>query len=579
MLAHIKCPYTIPDPVHWGKKITNDSCPLHNHTTFVENKGVKQKSTTKPKNGFPRHVPLPKSAPVFKSPKPFSMIKAPPLPTVDKAKIRFLEQEEKIRASNILREQSISNQNINRKLNALSNSTNRTIEGINNSIGYQKKRLSSELDALDQQRRDFEFNNPVDTEGLRNSLSNAQNVVKSSTAGIGTGALGSFKPLRRGTVSFGENTKTTLGTGIVKGITEAGSEFINGVNHYYDQAEGGIKHYYDKTEGGAKHYYDILENGTKYHYDQANGGIKYHVDKLKKSPLYKYFQERALSLFMESPDIIEVTHPDSNLQPIANSKPIYYMNGMFTDIGTAKTQAEELSGQLRRPVRLVLNKSIVDGNTGSPHIDDFSESVYDRFWPQTLGSSSLLLGGSIPFTQLNLATRWLTHILYHENEPITIVSHSQGCIITRNAILTAMLLGKENKMKNSVTWIAAGNPLHDNEVELSMPAVYFSIHREDDFVANWVGMRDGNQQGTFNAWKNGWAKEKLGDEDGALDKHLPGPNYFPFIFNLIGDTNHEDFRLFVRNNDRRYRITGNFEYKRMMPTTPTPRSGTVSFVK
>ncbi len=265
-----------------------------------------------------------------------------------------------------------------------------------------------------------------------------------------------------------------------------------------------------------------------------------------------YIITRALYAVMEKPNIITVGSGMSGA-------PVYYVNGMFTSENTARFEAQELSDKLQRPVRLVLNKSIVDGvYPGSPQTDDFSEAVYDREWPLTLGSAPIIPNPvdliyapiaavnsvRVPFTQLNLTTRWLTHILYHENGPITIVSHSQGCIITRNAIFTTYLLGKREKMKDSISWVATGNPLNDNEIFVQ-PVQYCTANHEDDFVANFIGFREDD-----------WSK--LNKKGFAASAHEPTDNYIPFIENLTSDTTWQDFRLFVTNGSGHLRISGNF---------------------
>ncbi len=237
------------------------------NTVFVEDKGKKIPND----KYLPRYVPPPKPTPVFKAPKPFPVIKAPPLPTVDKAKIRFLEEQARKKKEGMLNEQSLSNQNFNNKLDALNINTDRAIDNINQGIDYQKGRLSSEIDALDQQRRNFEINNPVDTKGLSKSLQDAKSVVQTSTAGIGTGALGKIKSPRRGTVSFDTGSNKTFGDR----LNDAGSKIERGYKYYRDDIQGGIEHIGKQTR-------DLTEDakdGGLYHREQAEDGVEYHKDK------------------------------------------------------------------------------------------------------------------------------------------------------------------------------------------------------------------------------------------------------------------------------------------------------------
>ncbi|NRA63771.1 MAG: hypothetical protein HRU19_04770 [Pseudobacteriovorax sp.] len=65
--------------------------------------------------------------------------------------------------------------------------------------------------------------------------------------------------------------------------------------------------------------------------------------------------------------------------------------------------------------------------------------------------------------QHNSATKRLAYILY--NSPrATIVSHSQGCVITRNAMFTMRaLFGEHEKIRKNTYWLCVGSPLHSSE--------------------------------------------------------------------------------------------------------------------
>ena len=102
--------------------------------------------------------------------------------------------------------------------------------------------------------------------------------------------------------------------------------------------------------------------------------------------------------------------------------------GMSTPSETAEYEGTELAHRLERPVYLIHNPTVRE----PPHwtgtfnmLDDLSEAVYDRFWPETLGAAfkftaiiPLPTAGfdfmqGLPFTQLNTTTRQITHLLYH----------------------------------------------------------------------------------------------------------------------------------------------------------------------
>jgi hypothetical protein len=63
--------------------------------------------------------------------------------------------------------------------------------------------------------------------------------------------------------------------------------------------------------------------------------------------------------------------------------------------------------------------------------------------------------------QLNKTTRQLIHYLYHTSNKVSIVSHSQGCIIVRNALMTAHYF---KPVRHNVAWVATGMPLKREEI-------------------------------------------------------------------------------------------------------------------
>jgi hypothetical protein len=222
---------------------------------------------------------------------------------------------------------------------------------------------------------------------------------------------------------------------------------------------------------------------------------------------------------MDPPTIIWVEGEGSDCS-VSSAVPIYYVNGILTDLSKAFSEANVLSCQTSRPVGLIYNRShaegpiIVPGHTGTPQaIDDLNEAIYDRLWPYTLGSgadlgeaadiastiNSLLsevlkipvtgTSKGVPFTQLNPTTRQVTHLVYHATQPLTLVSHSQGNLIVRNAILTAGFLGREEWLRRdeNMTWVGTGVPLTDHEF---WPIAPDDLRTHDnDCVASIVGMR------------------------------------------------------------------------------------------
>lgn len=221
----------------------------------------------------------------------------------------------------------------------------------------------------------------------------------------------------------------------------------------------------------------------------TSGEVESHraIESMKKSPLYKLGVDIVLSYWMEPADPYLVNPLNSN------APPVYFVNGVLNRLIDAKDSADKLSRHLNCPVLLIYNPTSLEGSTGTPECEtDADECVYDRGWPAYAYSG-----------QHNITTRQLCHILYNSDSPIRIVSHSQGCLITRNAILACGFLGKEEKMRSSVTWVACAPPLNDWEIWPG-PKNYNEIVNRNDPVVNVLGMRGGGREVLlFNssAWK------------------------------------------------------------------------------
>lgn len=151
---------------------------------------------------------------------------------------------------------------------------------------------------------------------------------------------------------------------------------------------------------------------------------------------------------------------------------IYYVNGINTNHKPAMATARLLSTHLKRPIGLLHNDT-----AGMPA--DIAESCYDRAWP------NLNLGELVP--QVNAATRRLTSLLYNATAKISVVTHSQGCLIMRNALLMADSFSSGSTAP-MVAWVGAGMPLRDEEV-IPKPAKYTPIIHPNDPAATYVGLR------------------------------------------------------------------------------------------
>jgi hypothetical protein len=179
---------------------------------------------------------------------------------------------------------------------------------------------------------------------------------------------------------------------------------------------------------------------------------------------------------------------------------IWYVNGILTRKSSAITAGEEISKRLGHKVHVIFNPTVFE----SPHVSglniaglpmgDLTEATYDRVWP------AVAVGRLIarPFLkqqllaeelQGNPTTRQLAWVLCHSEEPVVLVTHSQGCLIARNAFVTAKLMGRGDWMHENVTWIAAGIPLNDRELGSSPRQITVLDHRHDP-IPKLLGLRD-----------------------------------------------------------------------------------------
>ena len=171
---------------------------------------------------------------------------------------------------------------------------------------------------------------------------------------------------------------------------------------------------------------------------------------------------------------------------------------------------------------LILNPTSLDHvNTGTATCaDDVDEAIYDKAWPLELVGidfPSLLhiaQAPNPPFGQMDRTTRQLTYILYNAHEPVSIVSHSQGCLQTRNALWAVNILGKGNNIDRSVAWVATGCPLNSSEIQLR-PAKLNILVNSSDPVGKLIGIRGGPNLIQTILFEN--------------PQHEPIRNYFPQI--------------------------------------------------
>ena len=181
---------------------------------------------------------------------------------------------------------------------------------------------------------------------------------------------------------------------------------------------------------------------------------------------------------------------------------VWYVNGVLTSKTNATAAGEQISARLDRRVHVLHNPTVIEPPFQSGlqvagfRTGDLSESTYDRAWPavvvgRLLAESLLGKRAACPEKlQGNPTTRRLAWVLYHSDQPVSLVTHSQGCLIARNAFFTMALLGNESKVRNNVAWVAAGIPISDYEI-CPRPNRTTILDYRDDPVPKIVGLRGG----------------------------------------------------------------------------------------
>jgi hypothetical protein len=223
--------------------------------------------------------------------------------------------------------------------------------------------------------------------------------------------------------------------------------------------------------------------------DCANLRLKVLADSIRDSPRFEEFNSFPLSAFMQPPRPIRtgLRYP---------GEPVYYVNGIWTDKIKATAAAEALAQHLRRPVYLIYNASGVRSlvsQRGVPVLrkTGLMEVVYAGIWPLlacTMPSERLSAMGRGKI-QTNVATRKLTSLFYNAKKPISVVSHSEGCTMVRNACFALFLLNKEEWVRDNLAWVTTGIPLHDSVV-WPKPTKYTSLIDKDDPVPKMIGFED-----------------------------------------------------------------------------------------
>lgn len=205
---------------------------------------------------------------------------------------------------------------------------------------------------------------------------------------------------------------------------------------------------------------------------------------------------------MENPNVRWVAPNGDLLAAGPSQHPVYYVNGMLTQEPTAVEEARAIAGHIKRPVGLIYNDTKSDKEGAKEDLTacfedvgkacgkgvgfDGTEAIMDRVWPATLSMFNGLGPGRV--RQHNRTTRRVTQVLHHATGPFSVISHSQGCLIVRNALLTAAKMRDREEPEKWMHWIAAGLPLRNEELVVK-PKVFKPLPNNGDTVSHLLGLR------------------------------------------------------------------------------------------
>lgn len=188
------------------------------------------------------------------------------------------------------------------------------------------------------------------------------------------------------------------------------------------------------------------------------------------------------------------------------AEPIYYVNGMFTPLATAREEARHLARRFpARPVMLFYNEGTAPRQDARAAGKDVEEAFRDRVWPVYMANTlrgenldeglgwavgSTLKGGS-PL-QHNPTTRQVAGLLYQlatkrPTATVALVGYSQGGMIVRNALYTLAVLGQQTFAENQVAFVAPGLPINSYEV-WPLPKKFTPIVDPRDPVPAYLGL-------------------------------------------------------------------------------------------
>jgi hypothetical protein len=146
-------------------------------------------------------------------------------------------------------------------------------------------------------------------------------------------------------------------------------------------------------------------------------------------------------------------------------EPVYFVNGVLTTRAGVEKDVRVLSAVLQRPVYAIYNP------TDAPLAPAVQGAAIGVYFGGPIGMTVGWLAGAVagrdvleclmdtiwtpPLPQHSPAARQVAHLIYNARRPISIVTHSQGCIQTLNGALTVSAYGYETRVAN-VRWVATG---------------------------------------------------------------------------------------------------------------------------
>lgn len=187
----------------------------------------------------------------------------------------------------------------------------------------------------------------------------------------------------------------------------------------------------------------------------------------------QYSTPRSFNM-MEPPELHRVGQEFSG-------QPVYFVNGINNSFDDAVQSALQLSKHLKRTVDLLYSPSETVSSTFVTDVPlpDILEASNDRNWPK---SRFFDMG-----IQPNRAVRQLAYLLYHSSTNISVITHSQGGLLMRNALMIAHECKPKTRVVERVKWVAAGIPLPDSGI-YNKPEGFIALENPLDFVSHQRGV-------------------------------------------------------------------------------------------